>query len=126
MSAEPASPSLWRLEMRATLALAWPLIVTNLAQSLIQATDVILLGWAGAGTLAAGTLGVNVYIIFLIFGLGLVTAAAPLMAAAGGARRPGVRDGRRPARQALWAATAVAVPVWAVLWNTGAILVAFG
>src|SRR4028119_1377150 len=101
MSAEPASPSLWRLEMRATLALAWPLIVTNLAQSLIQATDVILLGWAGAGTLAAGTLGVNVYLIFLIFGLGLVTAAAPLMAAEIGARRPSGPHPRAAAPPAL-------------------------
>jgi MATE family multidrug resistance protein len=126
MSAKAASSSLWRAEMRATLALAWPLILTNLAQSLIHATDVVLLGWAGAGTLAAGTLGVNIYLIFLIFGLGLVTAAAPMLAAEIGARRHSVRDVRRTARQAMWAATLIAIPVWAILWNTAAILVAFG
>jgi MATE family multidrug resistance protein len=126
MPRETASRSLWRAEMRATLALAWPLILTNMAQSLIHATDVILLGWAGAGTLAAGTLGVNIYLIFLIFGLGLVTAAAPLMAAEIGARRHSVRDVRRTARQAMWAAIVISIPVWAILWNTAAILVAFG
>ena len=34
----------------ATVALAWPLVLTNLTQSLIQSTDVVLLGWAGART----------------------------------------------------------------------------
>jgi MATE family, multidrug efflux pump len=126
MPRETTSPSPWRAEMRATLALAWPLILTNMAQSLIHATDVVLLGWAGAGTLAAGTLGVNIYLIFLIFGLGLVTAAAPMLAAEIGARRHSVRDVRRTARQAMWAAVAVAIPVWAILWNTAAILVALG
>ena len=126
MPRETDRTSLWRAEMRATLALAWPLILTNLAQSLIHATDVVLLGWAGPETLAAGTLGVNIYLIFLIFGLGLVTAAAPMMAAEVGARRHSVRDLRRTARQAMWAATAIAIPVWAILWNTAAILEAIG
>jgi len=71
-------PGLWAAEAKATLRLAWPLILTNVAQSLIHATDVVLLGWVGAGALAAGALGVNLYMAFLIFGLGLVTAAAPM------------------------------------------------
>ena len=69
---------LWRDEIRATVALAWPLILTNIAQALIHVTDVVLLGWAGPSVLAAGTLGVNVYFAFLIFGIGLVTASAPM------------------------------------------------
>ena len=94
----------WRAEARSTLALAWPLILTNVAQALIHATDVILLGWAGARTLASGTLGINLYFAFLIFGMGLVTAAAPMMARELGARRHSVRDVRRTVRQAMWAA----------------------
>ena len=117
---------LWREEIRATAALAWPLILTNIAQSLIHATDVILLGRAGPGILAAGTLGVNLFMPFLIFGLGLVTAAAPMMAKELGARRHSVRDVRRTVRQAMWAAAALAVPVWVILWNTKAVLVAMG
>ena len=117
---------LWREEVRATLALAWPLILTNVAQALIHATDVVLLGWAGAPTLAAGTLGVNVYFIFLIFGIGLVTAASPMIAREIGERAHSVRDVRRTVRQAMWAAIAYSLPVWAVLWNSGAILVAMG
>ncbi|TFI58154.1 MATE family efflux transporter [Sphingomonas parva] len=116
----------WREEVRATVALAWPLILTNIAQALINATDVVLLGWAGPRTLAAGTLGVNIYYAFLIFGMGLVTAAAPMISRELGARRHSVRDVRRTVRQAMWAAIAIALPVWIILWNSGAILVAIG
>jgi MATE family multidrug resistance protein len=120
----PAAP--WRDEIRATVALAWPLVLTNLTQSLIQSTDVVLLGWAGARTLASATIGINLYYAFLIFGIGLVTAAAPMMAKELGARSYSVRDVRRTVRQALWSVVAICVPVWLVLWNTQAILVAIG
>ncbi|HEX8584887.1 MAG TPA: MATE family efflux transporter [Allosphingosinicella sp.] len=126
MHGETTSRNLWRAEIRATVALAWPLILTNIAQSLIHATDVILLGRAGPHALAAGTLGVQVYLVFLIFGLGLVTASAPMIAKELGAHRHSVRDVRRTVRQAMWAAVAISVPVWIILWNTGAILVALG
>ncbi|MDP8993630.1 MAG: MATE family efflux transporter [Pseudomonadota bacterium] len=117
---------LWRAEARATLALAWPLILTNLAQALIHATDVVLLGWAGPRTLAAATLGINLYFAFLIFGMGLVTAAAPMMARELGARRHSVRDVRRTVRQGMWAAAAICVPVWLLLWHTRPLLAAIG
>src|SRR4051812_4211419 len=38
----------WRAEVRSTLALAWPLILANLTQQLIQATDILLMGRLGA------------------------------------------------------------------------------
>jgi len=115
---------LWREELRATVALAWPLVLTNLTQSLIQSTDVLLLGWAGSAVLAAGTLGINVYYAFLIFGIGLVIAASPMIARELGARRNSVRDVRRTVRQTMWAAAVLVVPVWAVLWHTEALLLA--
>lgn len=108
------------------VSLAWPLILTNVSQSLIQATDVLLLGRVGARTLAAAQLGVNLFVAFLIFGMGLVMAASPMMAKQLGMRRHSVRDVRRTVRQALWAATAITLPVWVILWNTESILVAMG
>jgi len=116
----------WRDEFRATLKLAWPLILTNLSQSLIQATDVLLLGWKGPHTLAAGVLGVNLYVAFLIFGMGLVYAASPMIAKELGARRHSVRDVRRTVRQTMWAAAAISLPVWLILWHGESILVAIG
>lgn len=121
-----AERTLWREESRATLALAWPLILTNVAQALIHATDVVLLGWAGPRTLAAGTLGINLYFAFLIFGMGLVTAAAPIVARELGARRHSVRDVRRTVRQTMWSAAMLAVPVWLILWHSAPLLVALG
>jgi MATE family multidrug resistance protein len=125
---QPRNPEsrLWREELRATVALAWPLVLTNLTQSLIQSTDVVLLGWAGATTLASATIGINLYYAFLIFGIGLVIAAAPMMAKELGARRHSVRDVRRTVRQAMWSAVAICVPVWLILWHTKAILLALG
>ena len=120
------SLSLWRAEFRATLLLAYPLILTNVAQALIHATDVVLLGWVGPRALAAGALGVNLFHACLIFGTGLVTAAAPMMARELGARWNSVRDVRRTVRQAMWAAVAIAIPFWLLLWQSEWILLAFG
>ena len=117
---------LWRGEVRATAALAYPLILTNLAQALIYATDVLMLGWVGASTLAAGTLGVNLYTAFLIFGNGLMTAAAPMIAKERGANPHSVRDVRRTVRQSMWAAVAIALPFWLILWNGEAIMLFLG
>ncbi|PTQ13496.1 MATE family efflux transporter [Sphingomonas oleivorans] len=116
----------WLAEARATIALAYPLILTNIAQALIHATDVVLLGRVGPRTLAAGALGVNLYHACLIFGTGLVTAAAPLMARELGRFRHSVRDVRRTVRQAMWAAVAIAMPCWLIMWQAEPILLAFG
>jgi MATE family multidrug resistance protein len=121
-----ASGHLWREEIRATLALAWPLVLTNLAQTAMTATDVKILGRVGPATLAAGALGANLYFAPLIFGLGLMLATVPMMAREVGRRRNSVRDLRRTVRQGLWVAVLVALPIWALLWNGERILLAMG
>lgn len=121
-----ASPAPWRLETRATLLLAYPLVLTNLAQSLIHATDVVLLGRVGPETLAAAALGVNLYIFCLIFGMGLLTAAAPMIARERGRKPHSVRDVRRTVRQAMWTAVLLVVPMWLFLWNARSVLILLG
>lgn len=116
----------WLDEARATLALSWPMILTNLAQIALTTTDVVMLGWLGPDALAAGALGSNLYFAFMIFGIGVVTAVAPIIAREIGARRHAVREVRRTFRQGLWSSVAVSVPVWAILWNTEWILLALG
>ena len=124
VSTEGQSP--WRDELRATLLLAWPMILSNLTMMLIGVTDVILLGWLGLRELAAGALGHNLAIFCAIFCMGLVTATAPMMASEKGRMAHSVRDIRRTFRQGLWVCCSVMVPIWAFLWNTEAILVATG
>ena len=114
----------WLAEVRATATLAWPLILTNLVQTAFTTIDVIMLGWLGPQSLAAGALATNVYFAFLIFGLGLVTAISPMLASELGRRRHSVRDVRRTVRQGLWTAVTVTVPLWFVLWHGEAILLA--
>lgn len=112
----------WREELGATLALAWPLILTNITMVLINSTDVFLLARLGPGALAASALGSGIVIAMLLIGIGIVVAASPLMAAELGRKAHSVREVRRSFRQSLWAATAVAIPIWALLWHSGAML----
>ena len=103
------------------MALAWPLILANLTMQMIQATDVVLMGWLGPRQLAASALGLNLTFAFVLIGMGMITASSPMMATAlgpsarRGARRPplvppGVVDGgdcRQP-------------DLWPILWNAEA------
>ncbi|HEU0229773.1 MAG TPA: hypothetical protein VFR20_04325, partial [Burkholderiaceae bacterium] len=53
---KPAKP--WRSEVKASMSLGWPIILTNLAQLAILTTDVILIGRLGPEPLAAGSLSI--------------------------------------------------------------------
>jgi MATE family multidrug resistance protein len=121
-----ATESLWRAEIRAMLALSWPMVLTNLAQVAMNATDVMMMGRLGPDTLAAGALGSNLYFAPLIFGLGLMLATSPMIATELGRKRNSVRDIRRTVRQGLWIAILVCIPIWIFLWNTEPVLLWMG
>lgn len=116
----------WAEEVRATMALAWPLILTNISMILINATDVFLLARLGPHALAASSVGSSLVIAMLLVGLGIVVAGAPLIAAELGRKAHSVRDVRRTFRQTLWIATAICVPIWSLLWFTGDLLAWIG
>lgn len=116
----------WRQEAGALVALALPMIAGNIAWAGIAATDLLLLGRLGAEAVAAGALAINLFNAFLIFGMGLVTAAAPLIASERGRRRHSVRDVRRTVHQTLRAAAFFVLPAWLLLWNAQRILLAMG
>ena len=116
----------WPVEMRATVKLAGPLVLTNVSQMALGTTDVILMGWFGPAALAAGALGTNLNFAFLIFGIGLVTATSPMIAIELGRRRHSVRDVRRSVRQGMWAAVAISIPIWAILWHGEPIFLLLG
>lgn len=121
-----APGSLWRSEIKSTLSLAWPMVLTNLGQTAMTATDVMMMGRLGSETLAAGALGSNLYFMPMIFGLGLMLATSPMMATELGRFRHSVRDIRRTVRQGLWSAIFIAIPIWLFLWNGERILLAMG
>lgn len=116
----------WRAETRATLALAWPIVATNLAQMAIGTTEVILLGWYSPQAMAAGVLGMNLFFAFAMVGIGIAAGTSPMLAQTIGRGRHVVRDLRRTVRQGLWLTTAIALVAWVVLWHTEAIFLAMG
>ncbi|WP_228242740.1 MATE family efflux transporter [Porphyrobacter sp. GA68] len=102
---QPAIPkSPWRLELGATLKLAWPLAAANLLQMLTYAVDVIFIARLGEAPLAASALVVAVFGLVLWALSGLTGAVAPLIAEELGARAPALRPIRRITRMGLWLA----------------------
>lgn len=116
----------WRTEVRATLSLAWPLMLANLTQQIIQATDVLLMGRLGATQLAAATLALNFTFTLNLLILGLLIASSPMMATALGQRFNAVRDVRRTFRAGLWLMIFTLPPYWLALWHVGSFMRAFG
>jgi len=97
-----AGRSVWLREAKTTLLLAWPLIAAQVAQIGLGTTDVIMMSWLGPEYLAAGTLSTSIMFLFLVFGIGILTAVSPMMAQAIG--REDFRSVRRTVRQGFWVA----------------------
>ncbi|MCG6121184.1 MAG: MATE family efflux transporter [Microvirga sp.] len=116
----------WGREVVATLALSAPMVLINLTQAGLGATDVLMIAWLGPEALSAAALGTNLFFVCYIGGLGLISAISAMIAAERGANRFAVREVRRSFRQGLWSAVAIAVPVWAALWHAEPLLVLFG
>jgi MATE family multidrug resistance protein len=113
-------------ELRATARLALPLILGGFAQMAINTVDVLILGRYDVAALAASALALNLLWAMAIFGIGVVTAASPLIAAERGRRPHSVRDVRRTVRQAWWAAGFVCLPIWLVAWHAEAVFALLG
>ena len=118
-------PSL-RGEIAATFALAWPIVLTNVAVNFMTTTDVMFLGRLSPEALAAGALGFNLYTPPFLFSLGVISAAAPLAAARIGADRRDFAGVRAVGQQALLSSLLLALPFWVLFWNAAPILKALG
>src|SRR5690606_19217177 len=102
----PLSTHSWGSEFRALFLLAWPLIIAQLARSALFTTDVIVLGWLGAQSVAAGALANPLFVCVQLFGIGVVGAVSPMVAQALGARDR--RTARRAVRSGIWLALGLA------------------
>src|SRR6478672_5745465 len=98
-------------ELAETLKLAVPMALTQLGQIAMMTTDLALVGRLGDEAVAAAALASTVFFISFTFGMGLVSAVAPLAAQAFGARYP--RGVRRALRVGLWAALVISLPIMA-------------
>jgi len=97
------------VELTETLKLAAPIALTQLGQIAMMTTDLALIGRLGDEAVAAAALAHTVFFISFTFGMGLMSAVAPLAAQGFGARNP--RLVRRALRVGLWAALMISVPI---------------
>jgi len=75
----------WRQEFKETLTLGIPMAGAQLSQTLMNTTDVALVGRLKGESLAAMAVGQAAYGLFLSLGIGLVAAVGPLVSQAHGA-----------------------------------------
>src|SRR5258705_6014147 len=111
-------------ELTETLGLAVPIALTQLGQTAMLTTDLALVGRLGDEAVAAAALAHTVAFISFAFGMGLVSAVAPLAAQAFGARNP--HRVRRALRVGLWAALLIALPMMALSFRGEPILLMLG
>jgi len=112
------------VELTETLKLAVPIALTQLGQIAMMTTDLALIGRLGDEAVAAAALAHTVFFIAFTFGMGLVSAVAPLAAQAFGARNP--RQVRRALRVGLWAALLISLPMMLLPHYGERILLALG
>jgi len=117
-------PMSWLGHVRATLVLGLPLVGAQLAQMLINTTDVVMLGWYGTEELAAGVLATQVFFVIFMFGGGFAHAVVPIASQADG--RGDARQVRRSVRMGLWIVTFYSALVMPLLWTIEPILVLLG
>ena len=107
-----------------TLRLAGPLAVAQLAQMAMGLTDTVMLGALGGDALAAGGLGMMLYISVTILLQGMLTSVSIVVAQARGAGDDGA------VAPAYWAGLGMSlllsVPAWAVFSLSGPLLRAAG
>lgn len=111
-------------EVSATLRLAWPMILSQLAYKSQLIGNVVLMGWIGPRDLAVGAMAVSIINPVLFFAGGILSASTPLVAQSLGA---GASDGgRKYLRQSLWMALLIAIAVLPLFANIAPLLRAFG
>ncbi len=128
MAAAPtvkASAHALKRELGATFALSWPIVLANVANNVMGATDIMMLGWLSPHALAAGALGFNLYLPAFLFGGGVVAALSPIVASKIGAGES-AEGVRRASQQAFLSALAIAALAWIVLSQTASILTMIG
>ena len=74
-------------EFRETLKLAYPVIIGQLGHMMMGVVDSLMVGQIGAAPLAASSVAHGLFMLFMIFGIGLSMALSPLTAMAVGAKK---------------------------------------
>lgn len=113
-------------EVKASIKLGSPLILTNLAQVALLTTNLIFIGRLGKTELAAGSLSASLYHLFMIFSLGLVSATIPMLATTLGKNRNNLSEVQQIIRHGFLTIFIICIPFLLILWNANHLLLALG
>ena len=92
----------WRREFFALMAIGLPMGMTQLIQFSINTIDVLMIGRLGSESLAAASLGIVMFYVLYVAGMGPAMAVSPMVSQALGADANDTRDARRSVRMGLW------------------------
>jgi MATE family multidrug resistance protein len=120
----PSRSALWRAEFSATIALAAPIVLTQLGQIAMMTTDLALIGRLSDAAVGAAALGHAVMYSAYMLCLGLASAVTPLASQAVGAREP--RGVRSALHAGLWAVTILGLPLIALQLRAESFLIMLG
>jgi MATE family multidrug resistance protein len=123
-AAPPSRTQAIATELIETLRLAAPMVLTQLSQIAIMTTDLAFIGRLGGDAIAAAALSGTIYFVSFTFGMGLMSAVAPLAAQAFGAGNAALV--RRSLQAGLWAGLVVALPIMIFPLQGETILLALG
>jgi MATE family multidrug resistance protein len=79
------STSRYKREITETLKMAYPIIIGQLGHMMMGVTDSVMVGKIGAAPLAASAVAHGLFMLFMIFGIGVSMALSPLTAMSRGA-----------------------------------------
>ncbi len=108
----------WRREFIALMAIGVPMGLTQLVQFSINTVDLLMIGRLGPEALGGAALGLVMYYVLFLLGLGPAMAVSPLVSQALGANPDGIEDPRRSVRMGLWA-IAMAIPPLSLIYFLG-------
>lgn len=111
-------------EVRATLALAVPIVLVQLAQMSMSFVDVSMVGRLGTEALAAIVLGSTTYVTLSLICVGVLVAVQPTVSQAVGAGD--TEAAARGARQGLWLGLLLGVPFTVLLGYAEPLLLTTG
>lgn len=105
----------YRIEIKATLLLAGPIVVTQLAHISLGFVDTVMVGRLGPAALAGVALGNTIFFNALIFCMGILMAVGPMVSQAFGSGNSDAIG--RSVRQGLWLAVGLAIVAFAFIYN---------
>ena len=116
--------SAYKKEFRATILLAAPVVITQVAHISMGFVDTVMVGRLGPAELAGVAIGNTMFYTATIFCMGVIMAVGPMVAQAFGAG-----DGDpigRSVRQGLWLSAMLAIPASLFLWFSEPFLLVLG